>query len=277
PQHHYHLGEDNYAVVSDFRDVINVHIRKYKMDDNGRILPTKKGISFSPFVWESMSKEIDRLPLPSDSEQVVVIRDTLFLSSAWVENVPHVSLQRFVTKKDISRQFLPSLCLLTEREWDRLQCIRKKITESCKSLMFVNFLKKKILLEVSSWSPRTNLQMEINDVEMVLSTSLTEILADNIKSRIDDVFVCNGCLQNQANQIGHECVTMNFESRHDFYGDLAILSVDIELLVKDFVEKNIQMLNYINKTFLNNLNIVLLLKNACDMYIASDIMPHRMF
>ncbi|GBN52722.1 hypothetical protein AVEN_109112-1 [Araneus ventricosus] len=58
PQHHYHLGEDNYAVVSDFRDVINVHIRKYKTDDNWRILLTKKGVNFSPFVWESLSKEI---------------------------------------------------------------------------------------------------------------------------------------------------------------------------------------------------------------------------
>ncbi|GBO08062.1 hypothetical protein AVEN_77186-1 [Araneus ventricosus] len=86
--------------------------------------------------------------------------------------------------------------------------------------MFGKFLKKKILLEVSSRSPRTNLQMDLSDVETVLSTSLTEILADNIKSRIDDVLVCNGCLENQANQLGHECVTMDFESRHCLYGDV---------------------------------------------------------
>ncbi|GBN76042.1 hypothetical protein AVEN_220164-1 [Araneus ventricosus] len=65
PQHNYHLGENNYAVVSDFRDDINVNIRKCKTDDNGRILPIKKGVSFSPFVWESLSKEVHRLPLPS--------------------------------------------------------------------------------------------------------------------------------------------------------------------------------------------------------------------
>ncbi|GBN63566.1 hypothetical protein AVEN_244808-1 [Araneus ventricosus] len=182
-----------------------------------------------------------------------------------------------VIKVNFSRQFLPSVCLLTETEWNQLQFIRKKISDSCKSLMFGNFLKKKILLEVSSRSPRTNLQMELSDVEIVLSTSLTEILADNIKSRIDDVLVCNACLENQANQLGHECVTMNSESILSLYGDSAILSIDIELLVKEFVEKNMQMLNYINETFLNNLNIVLLAKNACDMYIASDIMPHRMF
>ncbi|GBM70032.1 hypothetical protein AVEN_220884-1 [Araneus ventricosus] len=113
----------------------------------------------------------------------------------------------------------------------------KEISKSCKSLMFNNFLKKKILLEVSSRSPRTNLQMELSDVEMVLSMSLTELLADNIKSRIEEMMVCIGCIENQANQLGHECVTMNFESRHSLYGDLAILSIDIELLVKEFVEK----------------------------------------
>ncbi|GBN77868.1 hypothetical protein AVEN_10089-1 [Araneus ventricosus] len=123
PQHHYYLGEDNYAVISDFGDI------------------------------------------------------------------------------------LPSVCLLTETEWNQLQCIRKKISESCKSLMFSNFLKKKILLEVPSRSPRTNLQMELSDVEMVLSMSLTELLADNIKSRIEEMMVCNGCIENQANQLGHECMT----------------------------------------------------------------------
>ncbi|GBM58812.1 hypothetical protein AVEN_179354-1 [Araneus ventricosus] len=218
-----------------------------------------------------------RIPLPSNLEQVIIIHNALFLTSGWIENVPCVSLQRYVTKQDFSRQFLPSVCLLTETERYQLQCIRKKISESCKSLMFNNFLKKKIPLEVSSRSPRINLQMELSDVEMVLSMSLTELLADNIKSRIEDVTVCNGCIENQANQLGHECVTMNFESRHSFHGDMAILSMDIEIVARDFIERNVQMLNYINEAFLNNFNMDLLIKNACDMYIASDTMPHRMF
>ncbi|GBN43358.1 hypothetical protein AVEN_80821-2-1, partial [Araneus ventricosus] len=230
------------------RQTVSDAICRFKELGNDTILVRKIMLWLVIFEMSSTyTSEID-FPYPVIRSKLLSSA-TLFLSSAWVENVPYVSLQRFVTKKDSSRRFLPSLCLLTEREWDRLQRIRKKITESCKSLMFRNFLKKKILLEVSSRSPRTNLQMELSDVEMVLSTSLTEIFADNIKSRIDDVLVCNGCLQNQANQLGHECVTMNFESRHSLYGDLAILSVDIELLVKDFVEKNMQMLNYINETF----------------------------
>ncbi|GBN11037.1 hypothetical protein AVEN_181257-1 [Araneus ventricosus] len=65
---HYYLGVDNYAVVSDFGDVINVHIRKFRMDENGKIFPTKNGVSFSPFVWETLSNDMHRLPLPSNLE-----------------------------------------------------------------------------------------------------------------------------------------------------------------------------------------------------------------
>ncbi|GBO19332.1 hypothetical protein AVEN_82090-1, partial [Araneus ventricosus] len=128
PQHHYHLGENNYAVVSDFGNVLNVHIRKFKTNENGRIFPTKNGVSFSLYVWESLVTEMDNSSLPSETGKVVIICDTLFLTSAWIENVPCVSLQRYVTKQDFSRQFLPSVCLLTETEWNQLQCIRKKIS-----------------------------------------------------------------------------------------------------------------------------------------------------
>ncbi|GBM92180.1 hypothetical protein AVEN_115630-1 [Araneus ventricosus] len=119
--------------------------------------------------------------------------------------------------------------------------------------------------------------MELSYVDMVLSMSLTEPLADNIKSRIEAMMVCNGCIENQANKLGHECMAMNFESRHSLYGDLAILSMDIEIVARDFIERNVQMLNYINEAFLNNLNMDFLIKNACDMYISSDTMSLRMF
>ncbi|GBN17075.1 hypothetical protein AVEN_62494-1, partial [Araneus ventricosus] len=34
-QHHYYLGEDNNVVISDFEDVLNVYIRKFKTNENG--------------------------------------------------------------------------------------------------------------------------------------------------------------------------------------------------------------------------------------------------
>ncbi|GBN32126.1 hypothetical protein AVEN_269202-1, partial [Araneus ventricosus] len=42
PPNHYHLGVDNFAVISDFGNVINVHIRKFRSDENGRIFPIQK-------------------------------------------------------------------------------------------------------------------------------------------------------------------------------------------------------------------------------------------
>ncbi|GBN41109.1 hypothetical protein AVEN_77308-1 [Araneus ventricosus] len=192
PPNHYHLGVDNYAVISDFGDVINVHIRNFRTDENAESSQPKMVLNFHLSCGRPCRMTCIDFPYHRIRTQEIIIRNTLFLASAWLENVPCVSLQRYVTKQDFSRQFLPSVCLLTETEWYQLQCIRKKISESCKSLMFNNFLKKKILLEVFSRSPRINLQMELSDVEMLLSMSLTKLLADNIESRIENVLVCKG-------------------------------------------------------------------------------------
>ncbi|GBM89582.1 hypothetical protein AVEN_258650-1 [Araneus ventricosus] len=155
---------------------------------------------------------------------------------------------------------------MSEREWEHLQCIRKKVTESCKSLMFGDFFRKRQRLEMLTPSPHSNLEMKLYDVIMILSTSLKEMktISSHFKDRIEDVLVCKGCLGNKANLLGHECVTINYETRHRLYEDLALFSIGIELLVKEFAEKNIQMLNYINETFLNDLNTYLLIKIACD-------------
>ncbi|GBO08061.1 hypothetical protein AVEN_77185-1 [Araneus ventricosus] len=70
PPHHYHLGEDNYAMISDFEDALNVHIRKFKTNENGRIFPNKNDVSFSPYVWESLVIEMENSSLPSDTGKV---------------------------------------------------------------------------------------------------------------------------------------------------------------------------------------------------------------
>lgn len=269
PPLHFHLGEDHYVVVSDFGACLNVHIRKYRTSENGRILPTRKGVSFSPFVWETLSRQCEMLSIPSDADHPTIIADTLFISTAWIRDEPHVSLQRYVTKTDFSRHFLPSVCVLSEGEWDRLQCLRKEITESCKNLMFGNFLRAKVFTEISKHSPPTSLEMDISDIEMILTVSLTEILSLHLSEAIQKVMVCDGCKEQQANQLGHDCVTLTHEMRLHRYGELALFSIDLELLLKDFADRNIQMLNYVNNTFLDKLNMSTLIKNAQDMYVAS--------
>ncbi|KAF8794219.1 hypothetical protein HNY73_002220 [Argiope bruennichi] len=80
--------------------------------------------------------------------------------------------------------------------------------------------------------------------------------------RLEEAIVCDACLENQRNQLGHDCITMNHDRKCGNYGDLALSSMDIEIIAKDFTEKNLQMLNYVNKSFLNNLNMNLLVKNT---------------
>ncbi|GFY52684.1 PC4 domain-containing protein [Trichonephila inaurata madagascariensis] len=51
PENHFHLGGRNYAVVSDFACVARIHLRRYKLDATGSLLPTKDGITVTPSVW----------------------------------------------------------------------------------------------------------------------------------------------------------------------------------------------------------------------------------
>ncbi|GFV17927.1 PC4 domain-containing protein, partial [Trichonephila clavipes] len=56
PENHFHLGSHNYAVVSDFADVARIHLRRYKLDATGSLLPTKDGITVTPSVWLALVK-----------------------------------------------------------------------------------------------------------------------------------------------------------------------------------------------------------------------------
>ncbi|GFU01579.1 hypothetical protein NPIL_134201 [Nephila pilipes] len=42
--HHFHLGQDIYAVVTYFATSVQVHLRQYTRDENNRLYPTKKGV-----------------------------------------------------------------------------------------------------------------------------------------------------------------------------------------------------------------------------------------
>ncbi|GFU22559.1 uncharacterized protein NPIL_305661 [Nephila pilipes] len=44
PPHHFHLGQDIYAVVTYFATSVQVHLRQYTRDENNRLYPTKKGV-----------------------------------------------------------------------------------------------------------------------------------------------------------------------------------------------------------------------------------------
>ncbi|GFU17968.1 hypothetical protein TNCV_318601 [Trichonephila clavipes] len=75
---------------------------------------------------------------------------------------------------------------------------------------------------------------------MVLTTSMVELLCNHIEENISSLFVCFGCLEGYENQLGHECMTYSNGQRISEYGDLAILNMDWDKLVADFVNRNIK-------------------------------------
>ncbi|GFU47216.1 PC4 domain-containing protein [Trichonephila clavipes] len=86
PENHFHLGSHNYAVVSDFADVARIHLRRYKLDATGSLLPTKDGITVTPSVWLALVREFSAIDQAFEDGKVFVIKDCLLLSRTVIEN-----------------------------------------------------------------------------------------------------------------------------------------------------------------------------------------------
>ncbi|GFW21622.1 PC4 domain-containing protein [Trichonephila clavipes] len=180
-------------------------------------------------------------------------------------------MQRYFQRKDFTRKFLTPVSMLKETEWNVLKDIHKQITSKTVSIMFGRVFLKLLRQEVAKHIPFPKSDcVDTIDAEMVLTTSMVELLCNHIEENISSLFVCFGCLEGYENQLGHECMTYSNGQRISEYGDLAILNMDWDKLVADFVNRNIQMVNYMNEMFLNKLNMNVLIENAKQMYVARD-------
>ncbi|GFR32220.1 PC4 domain-containing protein [Trichonephila clavata] len=164
---------------------------------------------------------------------------------------------------------------MNENCWLELAQIRKRITESAMSMVFDCIFQKLLLNVVSKITPNVVVNTDISEVESILTTSLIELFYEYLGSSITDVFECFGCSQEYANQLGHECITMDHETRLQLYGDLAFFAMNFEQLIQDFIQRNIQMLNYLNPMFVNKWDMLSIFDSAKSMYIASD--PNRLY
>ncbi|GFS51389.1 PC4 domain-containing protein [Trichonephila inaurata madagascariensis] len=66
------LRSHNYAVVSDFADVARIHLRRYKLDATGSLLPTKDGITVTPSVWLALVREFSAIDQAFDDGKVFI-------------------------------------------------------------------------------------------------------------------------------------------------------------------------------------------------------------
>ncbi|GFY49328.1 hypothetical protein TNIN_186761 [Trichonephila inaurata madagascariensis] len=107
--------------------------------------------------------------------------------------------------------------------------------------MFGRVFLKLLRKEVTKHIPFPKSDFDCIDAEIVLTTSMVELLCNHINENISSLFICFGCLEGYENQLDHECMTYSNEQRISEYGDLATLNMDRDKLVADFVNRNIQM------------------------------------
>ena len=276
PENVFHLGERNYVVVSDFSDVIRIHIRFYKPDFSGCLKPTKRGVTLTTSLWQALSGAMDFISL-DELNEMVILKRSLLLSSESISNVSYISIQRFFQKSDLSHKFLPCSCLISVSEWNELKKIRDEITSFAVQTMFGRVFKGLLLCEVKKRIPSSFVLEDSTDSDILLSTSMCELLRDYLSSNIEEIFICNGCNSDEGNQLAHECVTQNNDMRARIYGNRALLKTDLNNFVRDYVDRNIQICNYINDRFLESLNMSNIIKTAVDLYVASDPNPLRIF
>ncbi|GFU10412.1 hypothetical protein NPIL_697051 [Nephila pilipes] len=53
-EHYFPLGGENCAAVSYFFNIVKIHLRQYKNNPHGHLFPTKKGVTLSPLLWQSL-------------------------------------------------------------------------------------------------------------------------------------------------------------------------------------------------------------------------------
>lgn len=276
PENLYHLGGNNYVFVTDFSDVVQIHIRLYKPDSSGRLHPTKQGITLNPTVWQALCMEIESVFFEQGSCNLQIIEDSIMLSEERINDVRHFMLQRFFQKRDYSRKFVASVCILSETEWEELKRIHKEVNSTIITVMFGRVFRRLLMQEIKSPTPSTPAPGNNETEEMILTISMTELLKGYLERNIGEIFKCNGCEMGWLNQSGHECISECNSFRARMYGDRAILMIDLNNFVKDFVERNIQLTYSITENFVNSLNMSCLIKSAVDLYTASDPDPWRL-
>ncbi|GFW54713.1 PC4 domain-containing protein [Trichonephila clavipes] len=112
----------------------------------------------------------------------------------FIENIPNIIFQRNFKKKDYSKKFVPGTCVLSENNWLELQRIHKNITESAMWLAFDRMLRNLLLSEASKITSSAVVYTAASEGELVLTTSLIELLCDYLGNSITDVLKCNGCV-----------------------------------------------------------------------------------
>ncbi|GFU09510.1 hypothetical protein NPIL_462901 [Nephila pilipes] len=96
PEHHFPLGGDFFNIVSYFFNIVKIHLRHHQED----LVPTKKGMTLSPHLWQHLINETKYLDL-SLIRKPFIIDDSLVFSTVLIDVAIHITLQRCFVKKGL--------------------------------------------------------------------------------------------------------------------------------------------------------------------------------
>lgn len=235
-----YLGGENFLSVNYFLGQTRVHIRKFIVDPDGELQPTKNGVSLTPKVWQSLCREIKTVLNHKSSEKITVIETDLCISMQVKDDVELYVFQRFFQRKNMSLLFVPEFIVLTFAEIEKIVENMHNITDRVKDGLITYSLAYHIYQELNN----TNLQLipvDNPDAFLQLLDSLSKCLTMAITMKISELINCFGCRECYQAPFMHDCLTKTRAEKWLKYSDCALYSINMRDIAKDIVDKNLNI------------------------------------
>lgn len=269
PVHHFHLGDNYFLTVNEFCGKVLIHYRKYRMEED-LMVPTKEGITLQPLTWQEF---VDNIPFQNFHYYVRPRRETLINGELFISQMDRnvLCFQKVLSVKDRPRQFIPCVMRMTEQQWNTLDSYLEDIQKSIFSVMFEGLFRKIAFSNFKKLAKqKSSLDTPIG--EQKLLSSLTELLNDVVHRKMNELITeeCDGCERMLANQLGHDCIYMPYETQFNKYFKKSVCKIDIKDLATKFVLNNVAYSQFFTNVFFDKLNFKNIFNTIREMFVAND-------
>lgn len=269
------LGELSFLVVRNFLGHTRVHVRRFILDENKKLQPTKDGVSLSPKVWSTFVEKLSGFwRIRPNTDAIAILQKDLCLSNVVTDGNIQLCLQRLFVKRDKSFQFVPERIILSSDQVKILRCSVDRVKELMESSLLMYTLRFHVEKGLNNYPSPT---MEVNEDVTGFPEgfhdcigSLSRCLKLLICAKIHELIDCYGCIHNSLTQNDHSCIG-SLESRCDEYFDMALYSLNYIDLAQQFLTDNVHHAYFRNlilfHDFFLSLNVPELLKSVRYLYV----------
>lgn len=235
-----YLGGEKFLSVNHFLGQTRVHIRRYIVDSDGELQPTKDGVSLTPKVWQSLCREIKTILKHKSAEKTTVIETDLCISKQVKDNVELYVFQRLFRKKNNSLQFVPEHVVLNLPELEKIVDHMGDITDRVKDGLITYSLSYYMYDELNNVNLQLN-PLDNSDSFLELLDSLSKCLAEAMTIKITELINCFGCRESYQASFMHDCCTKSRTEKWLEYADLALYSINLRDVASDIIQKNLNI------------------------------------